>query len=148
MPSALQRVAALVKRRGAAGAQYVVVRGDRTELEVCHGMADATLLRPATPETTFNAYSITKTFTASAVLALVESRRLDLGAPIGTAAGVRGLEAYGSVRDTLLHRAGFRNPNPLRWIHPAEQHHRFDEAGFVRAQTDALRGSQRRLGQR
>jgi len=62
--SALQRVAALVKRRGAAGAQYLVVRGDRTELEVCHGMADATLLRPVTPETTFNAYSITKTFTA------------------------------------------------------------------------------------
>lgn len=143
--SAPQRVAALVKRRGAAGAQYVVVRGGRTEVEVCHGMADAALLRPVAPETTFNAYSITKTFTASAVLALVESGRLDLGAPIGTAAGVRGLEAYGSVRDTLLHRAGFRNPNPLRWIHPVEQHHRFDEAGFVRAQTDALRGSQRRL---
>ena len=142
---ASQRVAALVKRRGAAGAQYLVVRGDRTELEVCHSMADATLLRPVTPETTFNAYSITKTFTASAVLALVESRRLDLDAPIGTAAGVRGLEAYGSVRDTLLHRAGFRNPNPLRWIHPLEQHHCFDEAGFVQAQTDALRGSQRRL---
>jgi hypothetical protein len=44
--SAPQRVAALVKRRGAAGAQYVVVRGDRTEVEVCHGMADAALLRP------------------------------------------------------------------------------------------------------
>jgi D-alanyl-D-alanine carboxypeptidase len=143
--SAPQRVAALAQRRGAAGAQYLVVRGEQVEMEVCHGMADAARLRPVTPETTFNAYSITKTFTAATVLALAESGQLDLDAPIGTAAGVLGLEAYGSVRDTLLHRAGFRNPNPLRWIHPAEQHHRFDEAAFVRAQTDALRGTQRRL---
>lgn len=143
--SAPQRVAALAKRRGAAGAQYLVVRGGRTEVEVCHGMADAAIRRPVTPETTFNAYSITKTFTAAAVLSIVESGRLDLDAPIGSAAGELGLEAYGSLRDTLLHRAGFRNPNPLRWIHTAEEHERFDEAGFVRAQTDALRGSQRRL---
>lgn len=138
-------VAALAHRRGAVGAQYLVVRGGRPEVEVCHGLADSVLLRPVTQDTTFNAYSITKTMTAAAVLALAECGRLDLDAPIGTAAGVLGLEAYGSVRDTLLHRAGFRNPNPLRWIHPAEQHERFDEAGFVRTQTDALRGSRRRL---
>jgi D-alanyl-D-alanine carboxypeptidase len=143
--SAPKRVAALIERRGAAGAHYLVVRGDQVEMEVCHGMADAALLRPVRPDTTFNAYSITKTFTAAAVLSLVESGRLDLDTPIGSAAGVLGLDAYGSVRDTLLHRAGFRNPNPLRWIHTAEEHERFDEAGFVRAQTDALRGSQRRL---
>jgi D-alanyl-D-alanine carboxypeptidase len=142
---AAQRVALLAERRGAAGAQYLVVRGDQTEVEVCHGMADAALARPVTPETTFNAYSITKTFTAATVLALVESGRLDLNAPIGTAAAVPGLEAYGSVRDTLLHRAGFRNPNPLRWIHTAKEHKRFDEEVFVRVQIDALRGSQRRL---
>jgi D-alanyl-D-alanine carboxypeptidase len=139
------RVAALANRRGAVGAQYLVVRGGRPEVEVCHGLADAVLRRPVTPDTTFNAYSITKTLTATAVLALAERGRLDLDAPIGTSADVLGLEAYGSVRDTLLHRAGFRNPNPLRWIHPAEQHERFDEAGFVRTQTDALRGSRRRL---
>jgi CubicO group peptidase (beta-lactamase class C family) len=142
---ALQLVAALAKRRGAAGALYLVVRGDRTEAEVCHGVADAARLRPVTPETTFNAYSITKTFTSAAVLALAETGRLDLDAPIGTAAGALGLEAYGSVRDTLLHRAGFRNPNPLRWIHTAEEHERFDEAEFVRVQVDAMRGSRRRL---
>jgi CubicO group peptidase (beta-lactamase class C family) len=142
--NAAGRVAALVRRRGAAGAQYLVVREGCTELEVCHGMADALRQRTVTPETTFNVYSITKVFTAAAVLGLVESGRLGLDAPIGTAVRVAGLEAYGTVRDTLLHRAGFRNPNPLRWIHPAEQHHRFDEAGFVRAQTDALRGSRRR----
>jgi len=139
-----ERLAALTHRRGAVGAQYLVLREGQPRVEVCHGLADIEQSRPVTPDTTFNAYSITKTFTAATVLALAESGRLDLDAPIGAAAGVPGIEAYGSVRDTLLHRAGFRNPNPLRWFHPAEQHQSFDEAGFVRAQIDALRGSKRR----
>jgi D-alanyl-D-alanine carboxypeptidase len=96
-------------------------------------------------QTTFNAYSITKPITATAALALADAGRLDLDRPIGEAAAVDGLDAYGSVRDTLLHRAGFRNPNPLRWIHPAEAHARFDEPAFVQAQVARLRGSRRRL---
>ncbi len=97
-----------------------------------------------TPATTFNAYSITKTITATTVIGLAESGKLDIDAPIGEAAGVAGLEAYGSVRETLLHRAGFRNPNPLRWTHPAELHESFDEAAFVLAHVNALRGTSRR----
>ena len=139
-----QRLASMAARRGAVGVQYLVVRDGQIWLEHCHGLADAVLARPVTPQTTFNAYSITKTFTAAAVIALAEAGRLDLDAPIGIAAGVEGLEAYGSVRDTLLHRAGFRNPLPLRWIHRAETHDSFDEAGFVAAQVAALRGSRRR----
>ena len=141
-----QRLASMAARRGAVGVQYLVVRDGQVWLEHCHGLADAALARPVTPQTTFNAYSITKTFTAAAVIALAEAGRLDLGAPIGIAAGVEGLEAYGSVRDTLVHRAGFRNPLPLRWIHREGAHASFDEAGFVGAQVAALRGSRRRSG--
>jgi D-alanyl-D-alanine carboxypeptidase len=140
------RLASMATRRGALSVQYLVVRDGQVWLEHCHGLADAVLARPVTPQTTFNAYSITKTFTAAAVVALAEAGRLDLEAPIGVAAGVEGLESYGSVRDTLLHRAGFRNPLPLRWIHRAEVHASFDEAGFVGAQVAALRGSRRRSG--
>lgn len=138
------RLASMAVRRGAVGVQYLVVRDGRTLLEHCHGVADAALAQPVTPRTTFNAYSITKPFTASAVIALAEGRRLDLEEPIGIAAGIEGLEAYGSVRDALLHRAGFRNPSPLRWIHRAEMHDAFDESAFVRAQAASLRGSRRR----
>jgi hypothetical protein len=42
------------------------------------------------------------------------------------------------VRDTLLHRAGFANPLPLRWTHPLEAHDRFDEPAFVRGIVDCL----------
>lgn len=143
--AARQRLAALAWRRGAAGAQYLVLRDGGPRLELCHGLADVASGRPVTPETTFNAYSITKPFTAAAVLAAAAAGRLDLDARIGAAAGVDGLDAYGTVRETLLHRAGFRNPNPLRWTHPAAQHAAFDEAAFVQACVDALRGSRRRL---
>jgi D-alanyl-D-alanine carboxypeptidase len=139
-----QRLTSMAARRGAVGLQYLVVRDGETWFEHCHGFADAALAKPVTPRTTFNAYSITKPFTAAAVSALAASGRLDLEAPIGVAAGVEGLAAYGSVRDTLLHRAGFRNPNPLRWIHPAETHDSFDEAEFVRVQVAALQGSRRK----
>lgn len=139
-----RRLAGLIERRGAAGAQYVVLRDGRLLLECCLGLADVASGRPVTPETTFNAYSIAKVFTAATVMALAQAGRIDLDAPIGAAAGVDGLEAYGTVRETLLHRAGFRNPNPLRWIHPAAEHHAFDEAAFVRTRLAALHGSHRR----
>ena len=106
------RIAEVATRRDAPGAQYVVLRDGQVWLEHCHGFADVMLARPVTSATTFNAYSITKPFTATAVLALAHAGRLDLDAPVGVAAGVEGLDGYGSVRETLLHRAGFRNPNP------------------------------------
>lgn len=139
-----QRLTSIAARRGAIGVQYVVLRHGEIWLEHCHGLADAALVQPVTPRTTFNAYSITKPFTAAAVIALAERGRLDLDTPVGIAAGIEGLEAYGSVRDTLLHRAGFRNPNPLRWIHPAAKHDSFDETAFVREQVAGVRGSRRR----
>ena len=139
-----QRLISMAARRGAPGVQYLVSRDGETLLEHCLGLADAALALPVTPLTTFNAYSITKTLTAAAVILLAEEGRLDLEAPIGVAAGVQGLEAYGTVRDTLLHRAGFRNPNPLRWIHAAAAHPAFQEAAFVAGQVATLRGTQRR----
>lgn len=140
-----QRLAALATHRAVAGLQYVVGRRGGVWLEQCLGHADALGGRPVTPHTTFNAYSITKPLTAAAVVALHEAGRLDLDVPIGDAAQAAGLQAYGSVREALLHRAGFRNPNPLRWIHAAEQHDRFDEAGFVQARIAELQGTRRRL---
>ena len=139
-----KRLVSMAARRGALGVQYLVVREGEAWLEHCCGLADAALAQPVTPQTTFNAYSITKTLTAAAVISLGETGLLDLDTPIGVAAGAQGLDSYGTVRDTLLHRAGFRNPNPLRWIHSAESHATFGEAAFVRSQMVALRGTRRR----
>jgi D-alanyl-D-alanine carboxypeptidase len=138
-----QRIADLAARRGAPGAQYVALRHGQVWHEHVHGLADAASARPVTSDTTFNAYSITKPFTAAAVLALAQSGRLDLDAPAGAAAGVEGLDRFGTLRETLLHRAGFPNPNPLKWVHPADAHAGFDEDAFVRERMRALQGARR-----
>jgi D-alanyl-D-alanine carboxypeptidase len=134
--------------RATAGLQYLALRGDDLLLEHCAGVADVATGQQVTPTTTFNAYSITKPFTAAAVLALAEAGRLDLDRPIGTAAGVDSLEARGSVRETLLHRAGFPNPYPLRWFHDHELHASFDEPGFVRERLEQRQPARRRSGAR
>lgn len=139
-----RQLESMAARRGAPGGQYRVVREGETWLEHTCGLADAALALPVTPWTTFNAYSITKPATATAVLLLAEAGKLDLDASIGSAAGVDGLDAYGTVRETLLHRAGFRNPNPLSWIHRADHHDSFDEPAFVEARIAAVRGTRRR----
>lgn len=143
LAAARRCISALATQRGAAGLQYLVVRDREPLVELCHGVADCARNREVSSDTTFNAYSIAKTLTAAAVIALAQSGRVDLDAPVGTAADIDGLAAFGSIRETLLHRAGFPNPNPLPWIHLAESHDRFDEPSFVRAQLSRLAGTRR-----
>jgi CubicO group peptidase (beta-lactamase class C family) len=89
--------------------------------------------------TTFNAYSVAKVLTASAVILAAQQGRLDLDAPIESLLGSRKPLGFGTVRDTLLHRAGFPNPNPLPWVHADSLHAAFDEQAFVHRLTALLR---------
>src|SRR5205823_5138685 len=60
----------------------VVVRGERV-LELALGVADAQSGREATADTQYRIGSITKTFTAAAVVALVDEGRIALDDPLG-----------------------------------------------------------------
>lgn len=64
--------------RGAA----IVTHGDHIKLEVANGLADAEAGAECTPQTRFQISSISKQFTAVAVLLLAESGQLDLGEPV------------------------------------------------------------------
>lgn len=139
-----ERLNALARHRRAVGLQYAVYRGGQPCLQICHGYADVAEARLVSPETCFNIYSITKPFTALAILILASRGRLLLDQPIGEAAGLEGLESYGTIRQTLVHRAGFRNPNPLRWIHEADTAAPFDDSEFLGRQIRALQGTRRR----
>jgi CubicO group peptidase (beta-lactamase class C family) len=84
----------------------VVVRGE-TELELAIGVADEGEGREATPETQYRVGSITKTFTAAAVMALVDEGKVDLDDPLGKhvpAAGDRPL----TIRRLLSHASGLQ----------------------------------------
>lgn len=106
------RIAEILGRHPAVGLAVGVVRDARLDSFYCHGLADIASLTPVTEDTVFRIGSITKTFTAIAVMQLAEQGLVDLDAP---ADGY--LRAYSlipaksghrppTVRQLLTHTAG------------------------------------------
>jgi CubicO group peptidase (beta-lactamase class C family) len=130
-PVTKNNIADVLKRvvgSDAPGLQYVVVDADRILFAYAGGWADIQNQKAMTSDTTLMAYSMTKTFTAVAVLQLVERRKLGLDDEIDRM--LRGAPYAGhhiTVRQLLDHCSGIPNPIPLRWVHPAEESARFDE---------------------
>jgi D-alanyl-D-alanine carboxypeptidase len=90
------------------------------------GMADLREQRRTSPQTRFGWFSITKLFTAAAILQLSEQGRVDLDAPAadylpGLHLRREGQEA--TVRELLSHTAGVPNPvwEVVTWIHLADE---------------------------
>jgi D-alanyl-D-alanine carboxypeptidase len=114
------------------GLQYIVVDDDGTLFEYAGGWADIKNQKAMTFDTTLMAYSMTKTFTAVAILQLVEQGKLGLDNEID-----RYLpdNPYGghhiTIRQLLVHTSGLPNPIPLRWAHLAEEHASFDEGAAL-----------------
>jgi CubicO group peptidase (beta-lactamase class C family) len=112
------------------GLQYCCFSGEQVLYRYSAGAADLRSGRAMEPGHTFHWYSITKTFTALAVLRLADQGLLDLD---GLASSYLPEFPYAgpvTVRQLLTHRAGIPNPFPLNWIHPAAEHARFDPDAF------------------
>ncbi len=77
--------------------------------------------------TTMMIYSMTKTFTASAVLQLVEKGQISLDSPV-----VKYVDRipYGNevtIRHLLSQTSGIPNPIPLKWVHLIDEHESYNE---------------------
>jgi CubicO group peptidase (beta-lactamase class C family) len=106
------RVGEILNRHPAVGLALGVVRGGGTEFFAAHGLADVAAHRPITEDTVFRVASITKTFTAIAVLQLVEQGLVDLDGPANAYLRTVQLVHKGdgwrpaTVRHLLTHTAG------------------------------------------
>jgi len=116
------RVAEILNRRPAVGLAVGVVRDGRLEFFHGHGLADIGSNTPVTEDTMFRIASITKTFTAIAVMQLWEKGLVDLDAPANDY-----LRAYkliprdpawrpATVRHLLTHSAGLPEVAHLRGL--------------------------------
>ncbi len=76
-------VAAAMREHHIPGLSLAVLRSGQSALEAGYGMANLELRASATPDTVYEIASVTKTFTAMAVLLLIEQGRLELDDPIG-----------------------------------------------------------------
>lgn len=117
---------------GAPGIQYLVVQKDSILFSYAGGWADMAANRPLDEQTTMMIYSMTKTITAAAVLQLVDEGRISLEDPV-----TKHLPEfpYGSavkVGHLLAQTSGIPNPIPLKWVHLAQEHARFDEQSALR----------------
>ena len=112
------RVVEILNRRPAVGLAVGVVRDGSLEFFHGHGVADVRSNTPITEDTVFRIASITKTFTAIAVMQLWEQGLVDLDAPAGDY-----LRAYrlipakaswrpATVRHLLTHTAGISEQVP------------------------------------
>lgn len=101
---------ATLEESPAAGMSVAVVRGGDTLVHAGWGRADLELDVPATAGTVYRIGSLTKQFTAAAVLRQVEEGRLALDDTLG--AFLPGFEAGGrrvTVRQLLGHTSGLKN---------------------------------------
>lgn len=116
------------------GLQYVVVAAGRILLEYAGGLAEVAGRKAMMPDTTLTAYSMTKTFTAVAILQLVERGKLSLDDVVDQYLPSGQYRGHGiTLRQLLAHTSGIPNPIPLRWVHAVEEHASFDETAALAA---------------
>src|SRR5688572_8283337 len=112
--------------------QYYIFTQDKILHTFQMGCADIKRGKKVDTNTHYNAFSVTKTFTAIAILQLAEKGKIDLDKPV-----IKYLFdfPYGNeitVKHLLNHTAGIPNPIPLAWIHLLSEHQAFDRNNFFK----------------
>lgn len=107
----LESVAAQeLKDTNTPGAAIVVVSGDQIVFSKGFGVSNVETNSPVTPDMLFRIGSLTKPFTAAAIVSLAEEGKLDLRAPVGTY--VKGLSpklGQATLHQLLSHTAGIQD---------------------------------------
>jgi CubicO group peptidase (beta-lactamase class C family) len=99
-----------LEREDIAGATVAVVKDGKRLFAKGYGYADVKHKQPVTAETLFRPGSVSKLFTWTAVMQLVEQGKLDLGKDVNEYLDFKIPEAFGqpiSLKNILTHTAGF-----------------------------------------
>jgi CubicO group peptidase (beta-lactamase class C family) len=112
--------------------QYKFFDQNQVLYEKTLGLANIANNTKTSSKHAYRIFSVTKTFTALAILQLVEKGQIDLDQSV-----IFYLPTfpYGSditIRQLLTHTAGIPSPMPLNWIHLEEEHHYFDPKAFFK----------------
>ena len=118
-------VSAVLSRTGLPSASIALVRDTKIIYVQAYGLAQLSPQRPATPAMRYAVGSISKEFTASALLLLQESGQLSIDDPAGKWVPRMGSAANISIRSLLSHTSGIRDYwpqdyDPPDMLHPIE----------------------------
>lgn len=120
----------LVQQGKTPSIQYLLFDRDHIIHQYRNGFADLDKKKITGEKTTYHAFSVTKTFTALAVLQLAEQGMIDINKSAASNMDNFPYSKDITVRQLLSHTAGIPNPNPLSWIHPANEHQAFNRNAF------------------
>jgi len=132
MTSVEQFLSSQVEKNRTPGLQYYFFNQDDILYSYCGGQADIEKEVKVTEKTTFNAYSVTKTFTALSILQLAENGLVNLDRPVVEYLHEFPYPSNITTRHLLTHTAGIPNPMPLSWVHSAEEHDTFDYKAYFK----------------
>jgi CubicO group peptidase (beta-lactamase class C family) len=120
-----QRMRDLVEHRVSPSLAVTVVQGGETVVARGYGWSDLEQGTHASAETVYLYCSMTKLFTATALMQLRERGLLDLDRPVRVYLPDFPLQHPSgreiTVRHLLSHSSGIANPIPLSWVHLAEE---------------------------
>jgi len=113
------------------GVQYLVLKNGETRFEYAAGAAEFETGTPVTSKTFFNACSVTKTFTALAIMQLVEKEKIKLSGYASEWMDDYSFSKQITIQQFLSHTSGLSNPIPLRWAHLQEEEAVFNSDEFI-----------------
>lgn len=113
--------------------QYMFFDTDSVIFEFRQGLRNVAANEPVTSATRYHLFSVTKTFTALAVMQLVEQGKVSLDQPVVNYLPEFPYPPSITVEQLLSHTSGIPNPIPLKWIHLQGEHAQFQHDAFFPA---------------
>lgn len=118
------------KEHNAPAFHYLFFGSDSVLVDISQGYQNVESKLEVDDQTSFHAFSVTKTFTAAAIMQLVEEDKIKLDDPIIKYLPVYRFSKPVTIRNLLCHQSGIANPLPLKWTHLADEHASFDYSKF------------------
>ena len=112
---------------------YIHFTAENVIYEYRKGLANIKTGKSITDNSVFHACSVTKTFTALAILQLQQEGKLNIEKPVKLYWPGFPYPRNITIHQLLSHTAGIPNPIPLRWIHLVDEHSSFDRNGFFKS---------------
>lgn len=110
--------------------QYYYFDADHILFSYKKGFANKLKNQPINKHTTYNTFSVTKTFTALAVLLLAEQGKIDINKSFRSYMHDFPYGNHITIKQVLNHSSGIPNPIPLNWIHLTSEHNSFNHDLF------------------
>ncbi len=120
----------VLKYHPCPGYNYLFFNKDSILYEDIYGVQSIEQNQAVNDSTSFHAFSTTKTFTAVAIIQLVEQGLINLNDPITKYLPEYSFSKVILIKHLLCHQSGLANPIPLKWTHSEDEHDHFSYQHF------------------